>query len=273
MVVREGVVPLASLRPLHMIESDSKPCIEIRNVSKQFMVEQDPARTVAGFFVSLAQPHKRRPRRAFMAIDNISAEFRMGETVGIIGSNGSGKSTLLKLIAGIYAPTSGNIQVRRRMVPLLELGAGFHAELSGRENIYLNGALLGHSHSEMDRVYDEIVAFSGVESFINTPLKFYSSGMRVRLGFAVAIHLEAEVMLLDEIFAVGDEQFQDKCIRRLRHFQAEGRTLILVSHGLSLVKRLCDRALWIEHGKLIEEGTAVHVVDQYLLRSNENVGV
>jgi ABC-type polysaccharide/polyol phosphate transport system ATPase subunit len=161
----------------------------------------------------------------------------------------------------------------RRPAAVSRCVAGCHNELNGRENIYLNGALMGRSRAQMEAVYDDIVAFSGVQDFINTPLKYYSSGMRVRLGFAVAIHLEAEIMLLDEIFAVGDEQFQDKCIRRLRHFQAEGRTLILVSHGLSLVKRLCDRALWIEKGKLVAEGPAVSIADQYLNRSKEDIGV
>ncbi len=240
------------------------PCIEVADLSKQFWIEHDPATTVAGFFVNLLQPHKRRPRRAFMAVQNLSLNIYPGETVGIIGPNGSGKSTLLKLIAGIYAPTRGSVMVRQRLVPLLELGAGFHGELTGRENVYLNGALLGRTRREMEAALDDIIAFSGIEEFIDTPLKFYSSGMKVRLGFAVAIHIDAEIMMLDEIFAVGDDQFQLKCIHRLRQFQEEGRTLILVSHGMSLVKMLCERVYWIQHGQVIAEGSANQVVDAYM---------
>lgn len=239
-----------------------RPAVEIRGLSKKFLVEHDPPTTVASFFVNLAEG-KRRDRRDFWAIKDVSMEVYTGETVGIIGPNGSGKSTLLKLMAGIYQPTEGTIALHRKVVPLLELGAGFHVELTGRENVFLNGALLGKSREEMTALFDSIVKFSGIGEFINTPLKFYSSGMKVRLGFAVAIHMDAELMLLDEIFAVGDTQFQQKCIRRIRQFQAEGRTLVLVSHGLDLIDQLCDRAFWIQHGKLMAAGTAAEITAQY----------
>lgn len=238
------------------------PAIEIKRLSKRFMVQQDPPATVAGFFVNLMK-RRRRERREFWALENVSMSINTGETVGVVGPNGSGKSTLLKLMAGIYRQTYGEITIRRHLVPLLELGAGFHPELSGRENIYLNGALLGKSRKQMNEIYEPIVKFSGIGEFINTPLKFYSSGMKVRLGFSVAIHIDAEIMLLDEIFAVGDDNFQTKCIKRLRQFQAEGRTLVLVSHGMEIVNQLCDRAFWIQGGRLMAEGKASDVTSQY----------
>jgi ABC-2 type transport system ATP-binding protein len=253
-----------SERPFRALDTDQlgEKAVEIRGLYKRFMLEQEPPTTIAGWFIDLAR-RRRRERTEFWAINNLSLDIRVGETVGVIGPNGSGKSTLLKLIAGIYAPTTGEVNIHRRCVPLLELGAGFHPELTGRENIFLNGALLGYTREEMQDRYEPIVNFSGVRDFINTPLKFYSSGMKMRLGFSVAIHIDAEIMLLDEIFAVGDEQFQAKCIRRLRQFQAEGRTLVLVSHGLEIIRQLCDRAIWVQSGKLMAEGNATEVADRY----------
>jgi ABC-2 type transport system ATP-binding protein len=261
MTVLQQDVIAAPFKPLSEAEL-GLPAIEIKGLSKRFMVQQDPPATVAGFFVNLLK-RRRRERREFWALENVSLSIRTGETVGIVGPNGSGKSTLLKVMAGIYRQTYGEITIRRHLVPLLELGAGFHPELTGRENIYLNGALLGRTRPQMDAVYDAIVKFSGIGDFINTPLKFYSSGMKVRLGFSVAIHIDAEIMLLDEIFAVGDDNFQHKCIRRLRQFQAEGRTLVLVSHGMELINQLCDRAFWIQGGRLLAEGKASDVTAQY----------
>ncbi len=257
----QDIIATTPFKPLGE-EELGLPAIEVKGLSKRFMVQQDPPATVAGFFVNLAK-RRRRERREFWALENVSMSIKTGETVGVVGPNGSGKSTLLKLMAGIYRQTYGEITIRRKLVPLLELGAGFHPELSGRENIYLNGALLGKSRPQVDEMFDSIVKFSGIGDFINTPLKFYSSGMKVRLGFAVAIHIDAEIMLLDEIFAVGDDQFQHKCIRRLRQFQAEGRTLVLVSHGMELVNQLCDRAYWIQGGRLMAEGKAADVTTQY----------
>ncbi|MHB8626900.1 MAG: ABC transporter ATP-binding protein [Aggregatilineales bacterium] len=239
------------------------PCIDIQNVSKQFWLERNRAGTVSGAFINLIQPGKRSPRRSFMALRDVSLSIYPGETVGIIGANGSGKSTLLKLMTGIYAPTRGVVTVRERLVSLLELGTGFSNELTGRENVYLNGALLGRSRAQIRAEFDEIISFAGVADFLDTPLKYYSSGMRIRLGFAVAIHADASILLLDEVFSVGDGEFQQKCVRRLSEFQAEGRTLILVSHGLDLVRSMCSRAIWLKRGVLVQDGPARPVTDAY----------
>ncbi|MEP7286462.1 MAG: ABC transporter ATP-binding protein [Chloroflexota bacterium] len=238
------------------------PCIEVNNVSKRFWMERNQASTVSGFFINLLNRNK-KPRRSFMAVRDVTLHVYPGETIGLIGANGSGKSTLLKMIAGIYAPTEGTVAVRKRLVSLLELGTGFNSELTGRENVYLNGSLLGRTRKEMQAVFDPIVEFAGVREFIDAPLKHYSSGMVVRLGFAVASHVDAEIMLLDEIFAVGDDQFQRKCFQRLHEFQAEGRTLILVSHALPTIQQLCSRAMWLSRGKVMDEGPTDQVVGAY----------
>ena len=200
---------------------------------------------------------------AVAALDDISFEVGRGEAVGLIGSNGSGKSTLLKTIAGILRPTSGRVNVAGRVAALIELGAGFHPEISGRENIYINGAVLGLSRKQIDQRYDAIVEFSGLRDFIEEPLKNYSSGMYVRLGFAVAIHTDPEVLLVDEVLAVGDEAFSHRCLRRIEEFLARGKTLLLVSHSLPLIEDICDRALWIERGRLRMSGDPRRVIDAY----------
>ncbi len=243
------------------------PCIDVQNVSKQFWLERNKAGTVSGVFVNLLQRRKRTPRRSFMALRDVSLSIYPGETVGIVGANGSGKSTLLKLITGIYGPTRGTVTVRERLVSLLELGTGFHSELTGRENVYLNGALLGRSRAQTRTDFDEIVSFAGVTDFLDTPLKFYSSGMKVRLGFAVAMYADASIMLLDEVFSVGDGEFQQKCLRRLHSFQAEGRTLILVSHSLDTIRSMCDRAIWLKRGVVVQDGPVgpvTHAYDDYV---------
>ena len=204
-----------------------------------------------------------RSEDAIPALTDISFSVKGGEAVGLIGSNGSGKSTLLKTVAGILKPTSGSIQVNGRVAALIELGAGFHPEISGRENVYINGAVLGLSRREIDRRFDEIVEFSGLEQFIDEPVKNYSSGMYVRLGFAVAIHTDPDVLMVDEVLAVGDEAFSHRCLRRIEEFLAEGKTLLLVSHSLSLIEEVCDRTLWLEGGKLRESGLPRRVVDAY----------
>src|SRR5258706_11859081 len=222
-----------------------RACIEVTGLSKRFWLERERPATISGFFVNLLSSHKQIPRRSFMALQDVSFIIHSGETVGLIGANGSGKSTLFKLLAGIYAPSSGSVLVRQRLVALLELGAGFHSEITGRENIFLNGSLLGCSRKDMQVKFNSIVDFAGIEEFIDVPLKYYSSGMKMRLGFAVAVHTDAEILLMDEIFAVGDVQFQQKCIHRLRQFQAEGRTLLLISHAMELIEMLCSRGLWL----------------------------
>jgi lipopolysaccharide transport system ATP-binding protein len=208
-----------------------------------------------------------RPRASepFWALHDVSLEVAPGEVVGLIGPNGAGKSTLLKLLARITPPTEGRIEVRGRMATLLEVGTGFHQELTGRENIYLNGAILGLSRREIASRFDAIVEFSGVEAFVDTPVKRYSSGMFVRLGFAVAAHLDADIMLVDEVLAVGDAAFQRKCMNKIRDLTVEeGRTIVFVSHNLAWVERLCDRAFLIDHGVLAAEGPVAQVTAGYL---------
>ncbi len=197
------------------------------------------------------------------ALSDVSFTVERGEAVGLVGSNGSGKSTLLKIVAGILRPTRGSCEVRGRTAALIELGAGFHPEISGRENIYINGAVLGLSRREIERRYEEIVEFSGLADFIEEPVKNYSSGMYVRLGFAVAIHTDPEILLVDEVLSVGDESFAHRCLRSIEEFLAEGNTLLLVSHSLELVESVCDRAVWIERGRKKLEGHPRRVVDAY----------
>ncbi|MFI5324096.1 MAG: polysaccharide ABC transporter ATP-binding protein [Thermodesulfobacteriota bacterium] len=199
------------------------------------------------------------------SLRNVSFDVREGEIVGIIGRNGAGKSTLLKIISGITEPTEGRIDIYGRIASLLEVGTGFHQELTGRENIYLNGALLGMKKREIDRKFDEIVDFSEIDQFIDMPVKFYSSGMRVRLGFSVAAHLEPEILLIDEALAVGDAAFQKKCLGKLNNVaSSEGRTVIFVSHDMAAIQALCQRAVLLESGKLIYEGPTYDVVQEYM---------
>jgi lipopolysaccharide transport system ATP-binding protein len=201
----------------------------------------------------------------FYALHDVSLEVAHGEVIGLIGPNGAGKSTLLKLLARITPPTEGRIELHGRIASLLEVGTGFNPELTGRENIYLNGAILGLSRAEIDSRYDDIVEFSGVEAFIDTPVKRYSSGMFVRLGFAVAAHLEAEIMLVDEVLAVGDTSFQRKCMDKIRELtRDEGRTIVFVSHNLAWVERLCDRVILFEEGAVAAHGSVSQVIASYL---------
>ncbi|MDR7185314.1 ABC-2 type transport system ATP-binding protein [Microbacterium trichothecenolyticum] len=193
-------------------------------------------------------------RQHFVALDDATLAIEAGTTVGLLGANGSGKSTMLKLIGGILAPTEGTVHTRGRMAALLELGAGFHPDLSGRENVYLNAAILGLTHDEIEARFDDIVAFSGVEEFIDTAVKFYSSGMYVRLAFAVAVHTDPDILLVDEVLAVGDEAFQRKCMDRIQQFRDEGRTIILVSHSAQQVAELCDRGIVLQAGKVVYDG-------------------
>jgi ABC-type polysaccharide/polyol phosphate transport system ATPase subunit len=205
-----------------------------------------------------------RGRRArfeeFWALKGVSFDVKYGETFGIIGSNGSGKSTMLKCLSGILFPERGTLATNGRLAALLELGAGFHPELTGVENIYLNGAILGMSSKDIARRFDDIVSFAGLEQFIDTPVKNYSSGMTVRLGFAIAANVEPEILLIDEVLSVGDESFQRRCMEKIEQFRKDGRTIVFVSHGLAQVEQLCERAAWIEFGELKMLGNAAEVV-------------
>jgi lipopolysaccharide transport system ATP-binding protein len=206
-----------------------------------------------------------RPDEVFEALRGVSFQVPAGRSLGIIGRNGSGKSTMLKLIAGIGKPTSGTVDVRGRVSALIELGAGFHPEISGRENVFINGMMLGLSKREIGKRFDEIVAFAELEDFIDAPVKTYSSGMYMRLGFAVAINVDPDVLLVDEVLAVGDEAFTHKCFDKLAEFRRRGRTVLLVTHALDLVTRFCDDALWLDAGVVRERGDPKRVVDAYLM--------
>ena len=223
----------------------SPPAIQIHGLSKRFRVFREKPTSVKQRVLTA---HTRADD--FWALQDIAFDVAEGSTFGLIGHNGSGKTTLLKCIAGILRPTSGTIRQRGRLAALLELGAGFHPELTGRENVYLNASFLGLSRKDTDRAYEDIVAFAEIEDFMDNQVKFYSSGMLVRLGFAVAVHVDPEVLLVDEVLAVGDEAFQAKCIARVREFQREGRTIVLVTHALDVVREICDRAAMLHHGDL-----------------------
>ncbi len=203
------------------------------------------------------------------ALRDVSFSVEEGEVVGIIGGNGAGKSTLLKILSRITPPTKGEVTIRGRVSSLLEVGTGFHPELTGRENVYLNGTILGMRKKEVDRCFDEIVAFSEVEKFLDTPVKRYSSGMRVRLAFAVAAHLEPEILIVDEVLAVGDAAFQQKCINKMQDVGKRGRTVLFVSHNMPAVTSLCDRVVWLERGKKVTEGPSQEVVANYLLADSD----
>lgn len=233
--------------------------IEFLNVSKRFqLTEGRSLREFLPLFLKgrgFAEP--------FYALRDVSFSISQGETVGIVGRNGSGKSTILKLIAGVMAPSEGEVRVYGRVSPLIELGAGFHPDLTGRENIHLNASILGMSAKEIKGQFQPIVDFAELWDFIDTPVKRYSSGMYVRLGFSVAIHSNPEILLVDEVLSVGDTYFQEKCLAKMHEFQALGTTMVLVSHNLDLVQRFCERLIFIKDGHLIDEGPPARIIDEY----------
>jgi lipopolysaccharide transport system ATP-binding protein len=234
-------------------------------------VAASPFRRLAASWTSSSNGNKiRNPksaiRNSIWALDDVSFAIERGEVVGLIGRNGAGKSTLLKILSRITKPTRGEAFIHGRVGSLLEVGTGFHPELTGRENIYLNGAILGMRKAEIDRQFDEMVAFAEIEPFIDTPVKRYSSGMYVRLAFAVAVHLDPEVLIVDEVLAVGDAQFQRKCFTKMQDVGKGGRTIIFVSHNMSAIRSICSRALALEHGRIVDDGETDHVVDHYLAR-------
>jgi ABC-2 type transport system ATP-binding protein len=231
------------------------PAIEVGDVSKRFRIYREKPTSLKQRLLT-----SRSRAEDFWALRDVALDVGEGSTFGLIGHNGSGKTTLLKCVAGILRPTSGAILQRGRLAALLELGAGFHPELTGRENVYLNASFLGLSRKQTDAAFDDIVAFAELEQFIDTEVKFYSSGMLVRLGFAVAVHVEPDVLLIDEVLAVGDEAFQAKCLNRVREFQREGRTIVLVTHALDTVTEICDRAAMLHHGELHAIGMPAEVV-------------
>ena len=234
--------------------------IEVQDVSKRFRVYREKPTSLKQRLLS-----GRTRAEDFWALRDVSFEVPQGGTLALIGHNGSGKSTMLKVIAGILRPTKGLIRERGRIAGLLELGAGFHPELTGRENVYLNSSFLGLSRTETDGVYDDIVQFAELEDFMDTAVKFYSSGMLVRLGFACAVHVDPEIVLIDEVLAVGDEAFQARCLDKVRSFQREGRSIVIVSHALDLVRQLCDQAVMLDHGRVHAIGSPDDVVREMRL--------
>jgi lipopolysaccharide transport system ATP-binding protein len=244
--------------------------IAVEGLSKRYRIGQFRAAygtlrdSLARSAKRLASGHPHEPRAEIWALDDVSFRVEEGEVLGVIGRNGAGKSTLLKLLTRITAPTRGRAEIRGRVGSLLEVGTGFHPELTGRENVYLNGAVLGMKRREITRKFDDIVEFSGVEKFMDTPVKRYSSGMYVRLAFSVAAHLEPEILLIDEVLAVGDAEFQRRCIGRMEEYGMAGRTVLFVSHNMPAVARLCDRAILLKNGRLSLDGEATTVVAHYL---------
>lgn len=241
--------------------------IEIEHVTKSFKIYQERPHSLKERIVKAG----RNPHTVFKALDDVSFDVQQGETFALLGHNGSGKSTLLKCIAGTLRPSAGRITTRGRLAALLELGAGFHAELTARENIYLNGSILGFSKPQVDVIFDDIVEFAELQDFVDQQVKHYSSGMYARLGFSVAINVEPEILLVDEVLAVGDEAFQRKCIERVRGLQADGRTILLVSHAAELVRQIADRAAVFDHGHLIDvttPGEAIRILRETLARQN-----
>jgi ABC-2 type transport system ATP-binding protein len=237
--------------------------IIVEDVSKVFRISTTPVTSLKERLLGMGRNHYQE----FPALHDVGFTIEQGETVGILGHNGSGKSTLLKCIAGILTPSSGQVLVRGRLASLLELGAGFHPDLTGRENVFINAAFLGMPRKEIAARFDEIVDFAGLEQFIDEPVKHYSSGMYVRLGFAVAVNLDPDVLLVDEVLAVGDEVFQLKCMSRIKQFQDEGRTIVLVTHAAETVRQVCNRAIVLDHGNMViddEPGKAIRVFREYL---------
>ena len=240
------------------------PAIELHGISKRFRAPGGrPATTLKSAILELVRRRRHRTRDRFMALRDIDLTVEAGRTLGIVGANGSGKSTLLKLVAGIYKPDRGTIRVQGRVAPLIELGAGFHPELTGRENVVINGIILGLSQREVRRRLDEIVEFAGMGEFIDAPARTYSSGMYMRLGFAVAVHLDPDVLLMDEVLAIGDEAFARKCADRFAEFRRLGKTLLLVGHEAAIVERWCDEAVWLDHGTIRAVGAPHKVIDLY----------
>jgi ABC-type polysaccharide/polyol phosphate transport system ATPase subunit len=236
--------------------------IEIINVSKKFRIWEDRSRDLKETTINYLR-RKKRSFRDLWALREINLKIKEGETLAFIGENGSGKSTLLKLLGGIYMPDGGKIATQGKISSLLELGVGFHPDLTGEENVYLNGAMLGFDRNKMRRRFDEVVSFSEIGDFIYSPIRTYSSGMVMRLGFSIAMCVNPDILLIDEVLAVGDEAFQKKCFNRLEGFKASQKTLILVTHSLELVKTFCSRAVLLHHGRLVEDGDPIAVVDKY----------
>jgi ABC-type polysaccharide/polyol phosphate transport system ATPase subunit len=238
-----------------------KPVVVLNNISVRYRAPEEVIRTFKEYAIQVLKRNVRF--KEFRALDHVDLEVHDGEIMGVIGRNGAGKSTLLKVISRVLVPTEGRVRIRGRVSPLLELGAGFHPELTGRENIFVNGTLLGHTRREIDAHVPEIIEFAELGAFIDSPLRTYSSGMAARLGFAVATTWKPEILILDEVLSVGDEAFRHKCEDRMRQFRDQGTTTLLVTHDSNTVEKLCSRAVWLEHGQITALGPSGEVVKLY----------
>ncbi len=238
--------------------------VKVNNVSKIFKIPHTKIDSMRSMFVNM---YKKKTYEKFNALKNISFEVRKGEFLGIIGHNGAGKSTLLKILAGVYQPSEGSIEVNGLIAPFLELGIGFNPELSGRDNVYLNATVLGLSKKQIDKKYQEIVEFAELENFMDEQLKNYSSGMQARLAFSVSIHADREILLMDEVLAVGDNRFSEKCLRVFKSYKNQGKTVVLVTHSIGTVQEYCDRALLLDKGEIVSAGDVKKVCDEYIYRN------
>ncbi len=239
------------------------PAIQFQSVSKRYILHHQRPQSFQELLVNTVR-RRNGEREEFWALRDVSFEVGYGESFGIVGLNGSGKSTVLKLVSHIVQPTAGQVRVDGRVAALIELGAGFHPDLTGRENVYLLGSIMGLGSKQMDQRLEAIVGFAELEQFIDTPVKHYSSGMYMRLGFATAINVDADIFLMDEVLAVGDQRFQEKCLQAIESFKHRGLTVVIVSHDLSLVERFCPHALLLQHGQVISYGRTQDVLDSYL---------
>ena len=259
-----------------MEPTTTPPVVKLENVSKRFETISEKPQSfletlIARFSLRQRDKYKKTAKhQTLWAVNNVSLEVREGESIGILGRNGSGKSTLLKLITRIIRPNKGRLMVAGRISALLELGAGFQADMTGRENVYLNASLMGLEKEYIDEHFNSIVAFSGLADFIDVPVKFYSSGMYMRLAFSIAVHIRPQILIVDEILAVGDQSFQDKCMNHIYEMKRRGVTIILVSHSLDMMRKLCDRLIWMEKGVVRAEGAPEMVIQQYLESLQEN---
>lgn len=242
------------------MKKNNNLAIEVKNMTKTFKIYYDKASTLKERLVFW----NKKSSEVRTVLENINLQINKGETVALIGTNGSGKSTLLKLMTRIIYPTSGTVVTRGKLTSLLELGAGFHPDFTGRENIYFNASIFGLTRKEIDNRINEIIEFSELQEFIDNPVRTYSSGMYMRLAFSVAINVDAEILLIDEILAVGDQHFQEKCFNKLQELKNSGKTIVIVSHSLESVKLLCNRAVWIYEGKVRMDGNTKDVIDEYL---------
>lgn len=239
----------------------AEPIIEVNNVTMEFNMSSLKVDSLKEYFIRLVKHELYF--KSFLALEDVSFTVERGDVMGLIGLNGSGKSTMLKIISGIMKPTKGSAVARGTISPLIELGAGFDLDLTARENIYLNGSILGHDKKYMDSVFDDIVEFSELQDFLDIPIKNYSSGMQARLGFAIATVVKPDILIVDEVLAVGDFKFQEKCEARIRALMAGGTTVLIVSHSIALIETLCNKVVWLDHGHVVKQGEARAICEEY----------